>query len=76
MTRLDRVSLGNFGDIKRIKNAKDVFEIRIHYGPGYRIYFGKEKDSIVLLLTGEAKQSQNRDIKKAKQYWQEYKNSI
>lgn len=71
--RLDRLKLGNFGDVKPIKGAEGLWEIRIDYGPGYRIYFGKKGATIVLLLTGGEKKSQDRDIAKAKRYWLEGK---
>jgi len=70
-TRIDRVRLGNFGDCKRIKDGNGIWELRISYGAGYRIYFGKRKSTIVVLLTGGDKKSQNRDITQAKQYWLE-----
>ena len=70
-TRIDRVRLGNFGDSKRIKNGNGIWELRIAYGPGYRIYFGKRKSTIIVLLTGGDKGSQKQDIKKTKQYWLE-----
>lgn len=76
ITRLDRVSLGNFGDCKQIKNGDGTWELRIDYGPGYRIYFGKKGTTIVVLLTGGNKTSQSRDITKAKKYWLEYKESL
>ena len=72
-TRIDRVSFGNLGDCKPIKNGDGVWELRINYGPGYRIYFGKEKDAIVVLLVAGDKGSQSRDIVKAKRYWLDYK---
>jgi putative addiction module killer protein len=74
--RLDRLQLGNFGDIKPIKGADGVWEIRIDYGPGYRIYFGKQHMTIVLLLTGGEKKNQARDIAKAKRYWLEGKDLL
>ncbi|MBX9830599.1 type II toxin-antitoxin system RelE/ParE family toxin [Candidatus Babeliales bacterium] len=72
-TRLDRVSDGNLGDSKPIKGAQGIHELRINYGPGYRIYFGKKGNTVVILLIGGDKASQNRDIERAKQYWLEYK---
>lgn len=71
-TRLSRLRLGNFGDCKAMQNAQGIYELRIHFGPGYRVYFGKEKNTLILLLCGGDKSSQNKDIKKAKQYWEEY----
>ncbi len=71
--RLDRIKLGNFGDAKRIQSGNGIWELRIDHGPGYRIYFGKDETTIVILLTGGNKKSQTRDITKAKQYWLEYK---
>lgn len=49
-TRINRVILGNFGDSKRIKGGEGVFELRITYGPGYRIYFGIIKNRVIVLL--------------------------
>src|SRR5580692_2917558 len=71
--RINRIRLGNFGDCKPIKGATQLFELRIHFGPGYRIDFGKMKDTVVIILCGGDKGSQKRDIKKAKDYWQLYK---
>ena len=68
-TRLDRIRLGNFGDSKPIKNGEGVKELRISYGPGYRIYYGMNGSTLVILLVGGDKKSQARDIAKAKQYW-------
>lgn len=68
--RLDRVSLGNLGDCKPITNG--IFELRLNFGPGYRVYFGQESNSIILLLYGGNKTSQQKDIKKARQYWKDY----
>jgi len=72
-TRLDRISLGNFGDCKHINNG--MWELRIDYGPGYRIYFGKKGTQLVILLVGGNKKSQSRDIEKAQRYWLNYKES-
>lgn len=62
--------LGNFGDCKSLGDG--VFEMRLHTGPGLRIYFGREERTIVLLLHGGDKSSQDRDIKRAKNYWKDY----
>jgi putative addiction module killer protein len=74
--RLDRMRLGNLGDLKRIKDGGGVWELRIDYGPGYRIYFGKKETTMVILLTGGDKRNQKRDIAKAKQYWSDCKDVI
>ena len=62
-TRLRSVSLGNFGDVKPV--GKDVSELRIDYGPGYRVYFAQHGRKLVILLAGGDKRSQQRDIEKA-----------
>ena len=72
-TRLDRLKEGNLGDWKVLKGAEGVCEMRINYGPGYRVYFGKEGSMIVILLLGGDKGSQDKDIEKARQYWLDYK---
>ena len=71
--RIARIRLGNFGDCKRMKGAPGIWELRIAYGSGYRIYFGKRGNTIVILLLGGDKKSQSRDIEKAKRYWFAYK---
>jgi putative addiction module killer protein len=68
--RLNRVSLGNFGDFKSV--GQGVYELRIQFGPGYRIYFGKENSRLVILLAGGDKSNQMKDIEKAKRYWADY----
>lgn len=68
--RLDRVALGNLGDWKSITG--DLCEFRCHFSSWFRIYFGWDKDEIILLLCGGNKSSQSSDIKKAKQYWEDY----
>ena len=75
LARIARVRLGNFGDCKLIKDGNGILELRIRYGAGYRIYFGREGVSVILLLMGGDKGSQNRDIAKAKRYWLKYKES-
>lgn len=67
--RLNRVRLGNFGDIDHIEGS--IFELRIHGGAGYRIYYAKKGNKIVILLCAGSKRSQSRDIEKAKKYWQD-----
>jgi putative addiction module killer protein len=58
--RIDRAELGNFGDCKPVGNG--VSEMRIHYGPGYRVYFVKRGEMLVILLAGGDKNSQSKDI--------------
>ena len=61
------------GGKKSIKSLRDgIFEIKISYGPGYRVYFAKEDDAIVILLIGGDKKSQRYDIEKAKGFWRNY----
>lgn len=69
LTRLKRLNIGNFGDCKPLKQTSGIWELRIDFGPGYRVYFGKEGSEIVLLLVGGDKKGQERDIKKAQEYW-------
>lgn len=69
--RLDRVGLGNFGDCHGVGDG--VQELRIDYGPGYRVYFGQIGSTIVLLLCGGDKTTQTTDIEQARRYWGEYR---
>lgn len=69
--RLNRIALGNYGDYKSI--GEGVYESRIHYGAGYRLYFAEQSRTLVLLLIGGNKSTQAKDIIKAKQYWKEIK---
>jgi putative addiction module killer protein len=50
-----------------------VQELRIHFGPGFRVYFGRERDAVVILLCGGDKGSQDRDIEHAKDYWRDHR---
>ena len=70
-TRLDRVSLGNFGDHKSV--GKSIFELRFAIESGIRIYFGLDGKKIVILLCGGNKASQSKDIKIALEFWTDYK---
>ena len=69
--RLERVRRGNVGDYRSV--GEGVCELRINYGPGYRIYFGQVGSTIVLLLCGGDKSTQARDIRKAQEYWTDYR---
>jgi len=63
--RIDRVEIGNFGDVSLVGDG--VSELRIFYGPGYRVYFVKRNSVVVILLSGGDKSSQQTDIAKAKE---------
>ena len=71
LARLERLESGNLGNYRSV--GRGVFELRLNFGPGYRIYFGQAGSTIVLLLCGGDKSSQTRDIGRAKTYWLEYK---
>lgn len=72
--RLNRVRLGNFGDCKPV--GKGVNELRVDYGPGYRVYYGKAETSIVILLCGGSKKSQTKDIHLAQAYWADFQRRV
>lgn len=69
--RLNRVRLGNFGDSKSVGGG--VFELRVPHGPGYRVYFGRHDNTVVILLYGGDKKRQSADIERAMAYWSDYK---
>ena len=71
-SRITRVRDGNFGDHSGV--GEGVFELRIHTGPGLRVYYALDGDSLVVLLGGGDKSSQNKDIEEAKYLWRKYKN--
>ena len=62
--RIRRLSLGNFGDAKAL--GQGVSELRVDYGPGYRVYFTRRRNTVVILLCGGDKKTQQTDIKKAR----------
>ena len=66
-----RLEQGNFSNVKTV--GEGVFEYRIDFGPGYRVYFGQDGPALVILLTGGTKQRQQRDIAQAKELWADYK---
>ena len=70
-TALYRVGLANFSNVRGV--GAGVFECKINFGPGYRVYFGKEGDQIVILLGGGTKQRQQSDISRALGRWEDYK---
>ena len=69
--RLNRVVHGNHGDCEHVGDG--VYELRIHYGPGYRVYFSQQRETLILLLLGGNKRNQARDIRKARQFWKEFR---
>ena len=69
--RLDRARLGNLGDHKHL--ADGVWELRLDCGPGYRVYFAKEDNRLILLLIGGGKDTQKRDIAQATDYLQDHR---
>ncbi len=74
--RIDRASLGNFGDWKEIKGAHGLFEMREHYGPGYRIFYTIMGQKIIVLLAGSSKKDQKKAIVQAKAYLADYEERI
>jgi putative addiction module killer protein len=72
VARLERLELGNFGDCKGVGGG--VVELRIDWGPGYRVYFGRDGQTVIVLLCGGDKRRQDADIEKAVELWQEYEN--
>ena len=70
LTHIDRLRLGNFGDCESVGGG--VYELRIHVGPGFRVYYGLQGEKIVLLLCGGDKSTQARDIESAQAYWREF----
>jgi len=71
MMQVDKMELGLFGDVEPI--GEGLSELRLHYGPGYRVYYGKEGQQVFLLLCGGDKSTQSKDIKKAKECWKNHK---
>jgi putative addiction module killer protein len=70
--RLNRLEQGNFGDCKPLREG--VFELRIDVGPGYRVYYAQSAKTVVLLLCGGAKRTQNADIDRACACWRDWRN--
>ena len=69
--RIKRIEAGNFGDCESVGDG--VFELREHLGAGYRVYFGRHGQLIVILLSGGSKKTQAMDINMAKDYWADWK---
>jgi len=68
---LVRLGQGNTSNAKGV--GEGVLESRIDWGPGYRVYFGRDGETLVILLTGGTKQRQQRDIGRAKEFWMDYR---
>ncbi len=71
VARLDRLNAGLFGDWKSVGGG--VCELRIDHGPGYRVYYAQDGNTLILLLCGGTKRTQANDIEKAHAYWKDYK---
>jgi len=69
--RIARIRLGNLGDTRSL--GEGVHELKIDYRPGYRVYFGQDGATIVILLCGGDKSTQSSDIRMAKIYWSQYR---
>ena len=69
-TRIDRIEIGNFGD--RHSVGRGVSELRLDFGPGYRVYYGRDGAYVVVLLGGGDKRRQRRDIQQAQAHWYDY----
>lgn len=74
LARLARLRAGNLGDWKSVGSG--VFELRIDFGPGYRVYFGRSGKTIIVLLGGGDKKSQSTDIESAISLWERHKDAV
>ena len=70
LKRVERIKYGLFGDYKKMDQS--LYELRLFFGPGYRVYFGEYRGRVILLLIGGDKSSQISDIKMAKEFWKIY----
>jgi putative addiction module killer protein len=70
-TRIGRLAAGQFGDCKPLRDG--VWELRLDHGPGYRIYYARSGQRQILLLAGGDKRRQGADIRRAVEYWQDWK---
>jgi putative addiction module killer protein len=73
-TPVTKLPLGNMSNVKGVGSG--VFELRIDFGPGYRVYFGKDGDHLIILLGGGTKRRQQHDINTAIANWEDYKRRI
>ena len=72
--RVDRAVSGNLGDHRSVGTG--IIELKIDFGPGYRVYMGQQGQEIIVLLCGGNKSTQGKDIIKAHQYWEDYKRRL
>jgi putative addiction module killer protein len=72
LVRIGRIRRGSLGDCKPV--GEGVSELRVDYGPGYRVYIGQKGSTLVILLCGGDKRTQQRDIRLAQEYWNDYEN--
>lgn len=72
--RLNRLTLGNFGDCKSL--GRGVYELRIDWGPGYRVYYAMIERTCILLLCGGDKRKQSSDVQRAFSYCEDYKRRV
>lgn len=70
LARLERICAGNLGDMKLVHTG--IWELRFHFGSGFRVYFGLDGQMFVILLCGGDKSTQEKDIHHARLYWQDY----
>jgi putative addiction module killer protein len=71
LARLERLTLGNFGDSKSLNHG--LFELRVNVGPGYRVYFGISGPEFIMVIYGGTKATQAKDIQRAKAIWTAFK---
>ena len=72
LVRMERLGVGNFGDSRFIRDG--VSKLRIDWGPGYRVYYGRDGRTIIVRLFGGDKRKQDAEIEKAVELWREYAN--
>jgi putative addiction module killer protein len=70
LVRLERLALGNLGDTRFLRDG--VSELRVDWGPGYRVYFGRDGKTVIVLLCGGDKRRQDADVERAVALWREY----
>lgn len=71
LARLDRLENGNFGQCRPLRSG--VWELKVDHGPGYRVYYGQVGKTVLLLLCGGDKRTQQADIERAVEYWKDFR---